>query len=323
MAGETTTTSLADTVTAAYDLVANFALRPQLYFSMVATRKPTRQSHRGATVDFPFYGELAEAITPLNEVTDVTPVAMSDSLKQVTLVEYGNAVKTTAKVRGTDFLEVDAGAANLIGYNAGLSYDTLARNVLEDDTTAAASLVTFVGQATEAAITATDVLNAADVRTTVAKLRANSAMGIFGSNYWGILHPDVAIDLITEAGTANAFDTFGAAATAGDASVSRVWNNVIGTYLGVTWIESPRPSINVDGGSTTVDTYTTTILGQESLACAYSSNVSAPMPQIVQGPVTDNLRRHSTVGWYWLGGFAEFREETRGLIISASSIGAN
>ena len=64
------------------------------------------------------------------DASDVTAVAMSDSQVEVTLAEYGNAVNTTAKLRGTSFLDVDATAANLIGYNAGDSIDQVVREVL-------------------------------------------------------------------------------------------------------------------------------------------------------------------------------------------------
>jgi hypothetical protein len=67
----------------------------------------------------------------LTETSDVTAIAMADSQVSITLAEYGSAVNTTAKLRGTSFLDVDAVAANLIGYNAGSSIDTVVANVLK------------------------------------------------------------------------------------------------------------------------------------------------------------------------------------------------
>jgi len=43
----------------------------------------------------------------------------------------------------------------------------------------------------------------------------------------------------------------------------------------------------------------------------------------VIGPVTDKLRRQRPIGWYWLGGYARFREACLRRIESASSIGDN
>lgn len=308
-----TQVSSLSTSTTAYDALANFALRPELLFDQVAKKKATRQTHRGSAVTFDFYDDLAAATSALTETSDVTPVAMSDSTVTVTLVEYGNAVQTTAKVRGTSFLEVDADAANVIGYNAGLSIDTLARTVVETGTQ-----VAFAGSATARAdIAATDTLAATDARYAVAKLRGGNARGFTGSLYMGYMHPDVAYDLRAETGN----DSWVVPANYSDAM--RRWTGVVGVFEGVMWVETPRASIVADGGALTVDAYLTTIVGQEAVAKAYSSKVSGETPGIVLGPQTDSLRRFNTVGWYWLGGHKIFRDTAIYRVESASSIGAN
>jgi len=129
MAGETTTSSLSvDQV--AFDRLAYFALRSELLFDQAADVQPTQQAMPGSGVTFTIFADIAAATSTLNEVTDVTPTALSDSQVTVTLNEYGNAVVTTAKLRGTAFLDVDSAAANIIGYNAGDSIDQVVRDVL-------------------------------------------------------------------------------------------------------------------------------------------------------------------------------------------------
>jgi len=122
--------SSVDTDQAAYDRLAYFALRSELLFDQAADVQPTNQSMPGSSVIFTIFADLAEATSTLAETTDVTPVAMSDSQVTVTLAEYGNTINTTAKLRGTSFLDIDAAAANLIGYNAGDSIDKVVRDVL-------------------------------------------------------------------------------------------------------------------------------------------------------------------------------------------------
>ena len=109
--------------TAAFEQLAYFALRSQPMFEMVADVKSTNQSHNGASVQFNIYNDLAQITSALTEGSDVTAVQLGDSTVTVTLAEYGNAVTTTAKLRGTSFLNVDADAANIIGYNMGNSID--------------------------------------------------------------------------------------------------------------------------------------------------------------------------------------------------------
>src|SRR5690242_3059983 len=144
----------------AYEKLAYFALRPQLYFDSCADVKPTNQSMNGSAVVFTIQNDLAVASSTINESTDVTPVALSDSQVTLTLGEYGNAVQTSALIRGTSFLPLDPIVANAVGFNAGISLDTVARDVLKAGTN-----VRYAGQATSrASVIPTDTLKAANVR---------------------------------------------------------------------------------------------------------------------------------------------------------------
>ncbi|NBR37753.1 MAG: N4-gp56 family major capsid protein [Chitinophagales bacterium] len=127
---------------------------------------------------------------------------MGDSQVEVTLAEYGNAVNTTAKLRGTSFLDVDAAAANLVGYNAGISIDGVIRDVL-----AAGTNVVYGGGGTttptaRTGIAAADIIEANDVRRVVAALRKANAVS-FNGMYMGYIHPDVSYDLRRETGVAS------------------------------------------------------------------------------------------------------------------------
>src|SRR5262249_35050648 len=99
----TTQTTDLSTVTTAYELLSYFALRQQLYFDPVADVKPTNQSHDGDTVRWTIYNDIAPQITALNQVTDPTPVSLSDSTATVTLVEQGATVQVTGKLRSVSF----------------------------------------------------------------------------------------------------------------------------------------------------------------------------------------------------------------------------
>ena len=97
---------------AAYDRLAYFALRSELLFDQAADVQATNQAMPGSSVIFTIFADLAAATSTLSETADLTPETMSDSQVTVTLAEYGNTVNTTAKLRGTSFLDVDATAAN-------------------------------------------------------------------------------------------------------------------------------------------------------------------------------------------------------------------
>ena len=299
--------------TTAYDQMAYYAYRPELYFDAFADVKPTNQSHVGSAVTFSIQNDLAVASSTLSETVDVTPATLSDSQITVTLGEYGNAATTTALVRGTSYIPLDPLVANVIGFNAGISIDTVARTALQGGTNVRYSIGT-----SRATVTTSGLLVGNDVRYCKAKLRGNN-VPTFGGSYVGVIHPDVAYDFTGASGGANFRDphTY--------SQPNEIWTGEIGQFEGVRFIESPRAPLFVDSGSPgTVDVYGTLIFGRQALAKAYSTvDGNGAMPRVIPGPVTDSLRRFVPMGWYWLGGYNLFRQSAIYRIESASSIGAN
>jgi len=318
---KTQTSSLLTDQTA-FDRIAYFALRSELLFDAVADVMPVAQSMPGSSVKFTIFNDLTAVTSTLTEDTDVTPVAMSDSQVEVTLAEYGNAVNTTAKLRGTSFLDVDAAAANIVGYNAGISIDSIIRDVL-----AAGTNVIFGGGGSSDPVSRTtvqveDIIEANDVRKIVSALRSANAVS-FNGMYMGYIHPDVSFDLRRETGVASWRDPHVYSDPAG------IYNGEVGAFEGVRFIETPRAKIFTDasngsGSAGTIDVYCTHICGRQALAKAHSVvDGNGPFPRVVRGPVVDVLSRFQPVGWYWLGGYARFREASLRRIESSSSIGAN
>ena len=117
-------------VQAAYDRMAYFSLRPELIFDQLADVKSVNQSMPGSSVTFTIQNDLLPAVTPLSQSTDITTQTLSNSQIVVSLAEYGSAVTTNAVLRGESYVEIDPIVANVIGYNAGVSIDSVARNAL-------------------------------------------------------------------------------------------------------------------------------------------------------------------------------------------------
>lgn len=300
--------------TAAFQQLAYFAFRSQPVFEMVADVRSTAQTHNGASVQFNIYDNMAQATSALTETSDVTAVALGDSTVTVTLAEYGNAVITTAKLRGTSFLNVDADAANIIGYNMVDSMDKIVSDVANGG-----SNVLYGGDATARnELVAADVITADLARKAVAELRTASAPGFENGNYTGIVHPDVAYDLRSETAVTDVIAFQIRQDGAG------VRNGSIGVFGGIEWIENPRAGLIADGGASTCDAYQTLVCGRQALAKAFSRAPGfGEDPSVVFGPVTDTLRRFHPVGWYHLVGYGRFREASMQRIETSSSIGAN
>ena len=321
MAGETTTSSLSvDQV--AFDRLAYFALRSELLFDQAADVQPVAQAMPGSGVTFTIFADIAAATSTLNEVTDVTPTALSDSQVTVTLNEYGNAVVTTAKLRGTSFLDVDSAAANIIGYNAGDSMDQVVREVLAGGSNVVYATGGSTTPSSRTTVAAEDIIAADDVRKVVAQLRAAN-VATFEGSYMGFIHPDVSYDF------RSATDAAAWRTPANYVDPSGIYNGEIGKFESVRFIETPRAKVFTNasdgsGSTGTVDVYCTHIMGRQALAKAFSTqDGNGAVPKIVRGNVTDYLMRLQPLGWYWLGGYGRFREASLRRIESASSIGSN
>jgi len=306
----------------AFEKLAYFALRPEMYFDQFADVQATNATNPGASVKFTVFADLAVATTPLGEAEDVTPVAMSDAQVTVTLEEYGNATVTTAKLRASSFLPVDPVAAQAVGYNAGLSIDTIARTALQAGTNVIYATGGVDTASARIDMDVDDTLTAKDIRRAVAQLRGANVPTI-GGNYVGFIHPDVSYDLrgITDAsGWRDSYKYTNA---------MPLYNGEIGMFEGVRFMESPRAPLftnayNGAGAAGTGDSYGTLIMGQQALAKAVSMGGEyGSQPTIVYGTVTDLLQRFRPVGWKHFVGYAVFRQEALRRIESSSSIGTN
>lgn len=315
----TTGASLGDLVQTAYDRMAYFALRPQLYFDQVADVQPTAQAMPGAAVKFTIMADLAVASTSINESTDLASSLITDSQVTLTLAEYGNVVTTTAKLRGTAFIDVDPIVANLIGFNAGKSLDTIARDVVKGGSNvryATGGTTVPTGRTT---VEASDTLAGNDVRRALADLRGANVATI-GSGYVAYIHPDVSYDFRGATGGANWRDPHTYSAP------ENIFNGEIGMFEGFRFIETPQAPVFADAGSSTTltDVYRTIFVGRQGIAKAYSNqDGNGPYPKVVPGPIVDSLRRFVPLGWYWLGTYGVFRQESVRAVESASSIGTN
>ena len=321
-----TTTGTVDYVQTAYDMLAYYALRPELYADQVADIKPTNQSMPGSSVVFNVQNDMALSTTSLNESTDITPVALTSSQVTLTLAEYGAGTITTAQVRGESFVSIDEVQANTVGYNAGRSLDELAWIQLRSGSNVSYSAGPGVtagtaGQppAARNQITPLDTIRAYDIRLNVAALKRNNVPG-FGGYYIGFIHPDQSFDLWQESGNQALIAPHVYSAP------EEIFRGEIGAFAGVRFIETPTVGVLADAGSSTTDTdvYQSIFIGRQALAKVWAmKDGNGPLPVVVMGPITDYLRRFQPLGWKWMGAYGIFRSASIWRQEGASSIGQN
>lgn len=293
-------------VTKAYDLAIYPALRPELIFDQFATVRASNTTHRGGSVRFSFVDDLTEQTTPLLENLDVDSITMASKALTVTMREYGTAVTNTALIRGTSMISLDPLIAERVGYNAGISIDTLARVALSQTsiTYDDASTAT-VGSIGDGSANLSGVM----LRQGVARLRAANVRPMRGGNYVAVISPYQAQQLMSES-TDTGFRWmvgYNGDNTAGNS----IFQGEVGTYEGVRLVVNNHLTSMGFGY----------LMGAEALAKAYSTAPGfGPGPKTVVSPVVDKLRRFASVGWYHLVGYSIFRADALLHIRTSSSL---
>jgi N4-gp56 family major capsid protein len=240
----TSTSTMTNLIQTAYDKYVEMELRSEPMFRKFADKRPVDVTNPGATVVFQLHNDLSRVTSALSETADIDAVALNNTNKvQVQINEYGNAVTTTERLALESLSAIDPAVADMLAYNQRDSLDAIVYNVLVTPATgrytgASAADETVVNGLDKTA-TATSTIQAADIRKAVAKLRGASVQPKDGSNYVGLLHPDVSYDLRTEA-AANGSNVWQQPHTYTEAGVGNIWAGEIGVYEGVKFIESPR-----------------------------------------------------------------------------------
>lgn len=319
----TGTTAMANLVQTTYDRALEFALRAQPMFRMVADKRPVQQAMPGSSVVFELYQDLAQSITPLNELVDPDAVAAGNpTTVSVTLNEYGNSILVSNKLDLFSFTDVTAGLVNQVAWNLVDSVDLLVQNVLaggtqtiRTDGTTKAAYGFGTTPTNPIALTAIDsdsVFNSDMARLAVTQLRTNKVHPNKGSYYTAYIHPQVSYDLRKETGAAAWRDPHNYSAA------GNIWAGEIGEYEGACYIETPRCQNVQSGagaGATQTRVFNTYFTGQQALAEAVAEEFHT-----VRGPVVDKLTRFQPLGWYGVAGWTLYRPES--LIVAQSTSSA-
>jgi len=315
----TGTAALANLVQTTYDRALEFALRAQPMFRMVADKRPVQQAMPGSSVVFELYADLAQQITPLNELVDPDAVAAGNpTTVSVTLNEYGNAILVSNKLDLFSFTDVTAGLVNQVAWNLVDSIDLVVQNVLAAGTqtirrngsaSAAAQAVPLYNTGTVNAIQQFDYYGSDIARMGVAKMRAQFVHPNKGTMYTRFIHPEVSLDLRAETGNA------GWRLPMIYSSADNIWAGEIGEYEGAVFIETPRCINTVNAGTTPTRVFNTYLMGQQALAEAVAEEFHT-----IRGPVVDKLTRFQPLGWYGVAGWSLYRPQALILEQTTSSI---
>lgn len=183
-----------------YDMTLIDEAGPLLVHDQFGDKRPIPKGS-GKVISFRKYDTLPKATTPLTE--GVTPDGESLNVQEIKseVKQYGDYVLLSDVLQLTALDNNVLESTKLLGNQAGLTLDTITRNVLMTGTNV--SYCPKISGATETPVTSragldnTAKLTVDVIQQTVAKLRAQNAR-TFDGDYVAIIHPYVAYELMRD-----------------------------------------------------------------------------------------------------------------------------
>ena len=287
-----------------YDMTLIDEAQAQLVHDQFGQKRPIPKNG-GKTIEFRKFAPLAKATTPLTE--GVTPDGKSLSVSTITATvnQYGDFVTQTDVLELTSLDNTILEATKLLGRQAGLTLDTVVRNVLNSGTN-----VTYcpkVAGTTETAVTsrknldATSQLTVKVIQQVVAKLRGQNAPTI-GGKYVAIIHPYVAYDLMRDPEWIDAHKY---------ANPTNLYEGEIGEIAGVRFVQSTEAKIWKGAGDdangvayddstpTGLAVFSTLFLGEGAYGVTEitGGGLQTIVKQKGSAGTADPLDQRSSVGW--------------------------
>ncbi|MGM9550237.1 MAG: N4-gp56 family major capsid protein [Faecousia sp.] len=223
-----------------YDMTLIDEAQASLVHDQFGQKRPIPKNG-GKTIEFRKFAALAKATTPLTE--GVTPDGKGLTVTTITATvnQYGDYITQSDVLELTALDNTILEATKLLGRQAGLTLDTIVRNVLQSGTN-----VTYcpkVAGGVETPVTsrsgldATCQLTVKVIQQVVAKLRAQNAPTI-GGKYVAIIHPYVAYDLMRDPEWVDAHKY---------ASPENLYEGEIGEVAGVRFVQTSEAKIYAGG----------------------------------------------------------------------------
>lgn len=295
----TTDTGLSAENKTYYDKTLLREAEPELVHAQFGQQRPIPKGN-GKTIEFRKFSSLAKALTPLTE--GVTPDGKKLTVTAITATvkQYGDYIVQSDVLELTALDNTIVEATKILGSQAGLTIDTLTRDVLAAGTNVmyAPKTVNNVVTAVTArnALAADSVLTVNLIQKAVAKLRSNNAKPIHGGYYVGIIHPYVAYDLMQD----SKWET---ASKYGDPE--QLFAGEIGRIAGVRFVQTSEAKIWNNSSATTGATpanlavYSTLILGADAYGVTKieGGGLETIIKQKGSAGTADPLNQRSSIGW--------------------------
>lgn len=280
-----------------------FKAMPNLRFFQFADVQDDLTKEAGETIQMLTYNNLKQG-GKLTENVDMTTQAITGSLKEVKVTEYGNAVAVTEKLLRTSYDDTMARVSTLLGRDYALVLDCELRDVALTGT----NVVYADKVANRVGLASTNTLKVSTIKDAVEILSTNNAPKVDGANWVCFVHPHQSRGLRDDSAWINA-SNYGAPDQLFTGEIGRIDDTIfIETTLmknGACAPTDPAHDADLKTGASGNQTniYKAVIFGQ-----SYYGLATALPVEIRDNGVEDFGRRRS-LAWYSLFGVAKLNDE--------------
>ena len=220
-----------------YDMNLIDEAQPNLIHDQFGQQRPI-PANGGKKIEFRKFASLPKALTALTEGVTPDGKKLTATNIEATVAQYGDYIVQSDVLELTALDNTIVEATKILGNQAGLTLDTITRNVLQAGTN-----VFYAPKKDGTAVDSRDalddtcVLSVDLVKRVVAFLKKNNAPKINGS-YVAIIHPYVAYDLMSDPEWIDAHKY---------ATPENIYEGEIGKIAGVRFVESSEAKV-YEGG---------------------------------------------------------------------------
>ena len=278
-----------------YDKALLYAAQAQLVHHQFGQKRPIPKNG-GKTIEFRKFTPLAKALTPLTE--GVTPAGNQLDVTAITATvsQYGDFIALSDVLELTAIDNVVLETTKLLGDQAGLTMDTIVRDILVAGTNVMyapkinASTGAETAVASRANLDATAVLTVDLVQQVVARLRAVNTPRINGS-YVAIIHPFAEYDIMRDPEWIDPHKY---------KDTTNLYEGEIGMISGVRFVESTEAKIwRGTGCPSGLSVFGTLFFGENAYGVTdvEGGGLQTIVKQKGSAGTADPLDQRSSVGW--------------------------
>ncbi len=294
-----------------YSLEVLHKARGVMMYEQFAMRKTELSAGPGQTIKFITYDDVGRG-GQLTELTSLSTKAMSQSVKSISVTEWGNAISVSEKLLQLSFDDLMTEAAILLGRDYAVVRDLSLRDILVSDIS---QVIYAGGNAAIGDVASSDILTISDIRKAVEVLQTANVPKFNNDYYVCFIHPHQAFSLRRDSDWISANNY---------AQTRNVFNGELGRWEDVIFVSTthqgngacassdPGYEVALDGtGDTGANLYRATLFGDQCFAVADALPV-----ELRDNGVEDFGRKHS-LAWYAIWGVGVLQADYGVHIISA------